>query len=511
MSSSFSKGMLLPRVSLLPPPHSRVGQLIADKYRLVRVLGHGGMGVVYKAENAPIGKVVAIKLLHRNLADDPVAMQRFAREARATVAIAHPNIVEVLDMGHDDRGAPFLVMEYVRGTNLKQLLRATGPMPVERSARIAGLVAGALVAAHGRGIIHRDLKPENILVTRGRGAAEQVKVVDFGISTFINAMAEQERQLDLTPTGMTMATPFYASPEQIRGAKGRDPRVDLYAVGVLLYEMLTGHRPFQGDNLPDLCARILSGEVAPLCAFRSDVPPAFENVVRRALAIHVHERFQSANELLLALVPFGAERSRHEEPEPTDTFTAELRLFEPDARPTLAERHTLGGALISHFEQRFGPARVEAAVAGLGDGLSALRTNAQCDGDALGRVLAQLDSGLGRSDRAEIVEAGRHAARLLGGTAALPKSPTPELFFSLSAGIWRHHFPECTARVSRVGRGYGRLEIGGERRRSVALTLAMLGLLEEGLRASGGVGVSVHLAACSALGEPSDAYEASWR
>jgi tRNA A-37 threonylcarbamoyl transferase component Bud32 len=509
MSSSIDKSALAGRRS---QPASMVGQLIADKYRLVRALGHGGMGTVYKAENVAIGKVVAIKLLHRNLAEDPIAMQRFHREARATVAISHPNIVEVLDMGNDTGGLPYLVMEYVRGTNLKKILRSAGPLPVERAARIGGQVASALAGAHARGIIHRDLKPENILLKVSRSGPEHVKVVDFGISTFVDAMAERERQLDLTPTGLTMATPFYASPEQIRGAKGRDPRVDIYALGVLLYEMLSAHRPFEGDNLPELCTRILSGEIAPLSVFRRDVPEALELVVRRALAPKVQERFQHAEEVALALVPFGADRPRGDEADPTDTFNVDMRSLGISGLETLRGQplpSALAYALLSYFAQRHGD-RALAVASELGLSAQGLRTQTECDSELLARVLARLDGALGRGDRAEIIAAGRHLAHTLVGSAELPASTTPELFFSLAGALWDRHFDLGEARVVSVGRGYGRLEIRGELRRPVALTLALLGLIEEGLRLSGARGVNVRLVSCSALGDAADAFEASW-
>jgi serine/threonine-protein kinase len=347
-----------------------------------------------------------------------------------------------------------------------------------------------------------------------RGATDLVKVVDFGISTFIDAMAEHERQVDLTPTGFTMATPFYASPEQIRGANGRDPRVDLYAVGVLLYEMLTAHRPFEGDNLPDLCMSILAGKITPLAAFRKDVPRALEKVVRRALATGVQERYQNAQELVLALVPFGAERPRFDEPEPTDTFTADLRTIDASVEDGAAAGFPVQAALVhgllSHFDERFGVARCDEVLAGARGAVQEVRALVPCDSDLLARALTLLDQKLARGDRTEITAAGRHAARSFRNTDELPKSTTPELFFSLSARIWQRHFGAGQARVSSVGRGYGKLEVRGEERRSVALVLALLGLLEEGLRMAGGLTVSVRLISCSALGDAHDAFEASW-
>jgi len=522
-----------------PDSGALIGTQIAGKYRLLRAVGYGGMGTVFKAENTAIGKIVALKLLHANLADDGIVIQRFQREARATVSIGHVNIVEVLDMGQEPSGAPYIVMEYVRGKSLKKVLKNEGQLDPKRACRIAGQVLDALAATHARGIVHRDLKPENILLTPRYGEPDFVKVFDFGISTFIESIAERERQIDLTPTGFTMATPFYASPEQIRGAKGRDPRVDIYAVGVILYEMLAANRPYDGANLPELCQRILSGDIAPLRVFRKDLPDGLEAVVLRALTQRAVDRFQTASDMLWALVPFGAATPRAEEPEPTDTFTIDLRELRAreglvrSSRPRAKSDHPGSGeigpvpniarseivrGLIDHFEQRFGKAEVRMVLAQLPDevrrGLATRDLDNQwCSAETLATALDGLDEEFGEGDRAQIAEAGRHFIRAhyyTGERVDMFKNITPELFFSMVSDIWNRYFAAGDARVIKVGRGYGRMEVRAQGKPTLANSVAMLGVIEEGLKLAGTSGVAVRLAQSAAVGDERDLFEATW-
>ncbi len=516
-----------------------VGTLVAGKYRLLRAVGHGGMGTVFKAENTAIGKIVAVKLLHANLADDGIVIQRFQREARATVSIGHSNIVEVVDMGQEPSGAPYIVMEYVRGKSLKKVLRADGRLDSKRACRITGQVLDALAATHSRGIVHRDLKPENILITPRYGEPDFVKVFDFGIATFIESMAEHERQIDLTPTGFTMATPFYASPEQIRGSKGRDPRVDIYAMGVILYEMLAAHRPYDGTNLPELCQRILSGDIVPLRAFRQDLPDGLEAVVRRALTQRPVDRYQTASDMLWALVPFGAGTPRAAEPEPTDTLTVDLRELRareakmnssrPNAKsdhpgsgelgpaPNIARSEIVRG-LLDHFEQRFGRDEVRIVVNQLPEVVRrelSRRTldNHWCSAESLAAVMDHLDREFGDGDRAQVAEAGRHFARAhyyTGERVEMFKNITPELFFSMVSDIWNRYFAAGDARVIKVGRGYGRMEVKVHGQPALANSVAMLGIIEEGLKLAGAGGVAVRLAQSAAVGDDRDLFEATW-
>lgn len=507
-----------------------IGSVIAGKYRLLRAVGHGGMGTVFKAENMAIGKIVAVKLLHDNLTDDGVVLQRFQREARLTVSIGHRNIVEVLDMGTEPNGVPYLVMEYVRGKSLKRALQEQGTFSVERAAHVCGQILDALSATHIRGIVHRDLKPENILLTPRQGEVDFVKIFDFGISTFAESVADRELRVDLTPTGFTMATPFYASPEQIRGGKGRDPRVDIYATGVILYEMLTCHRPFEGANLPDLCDRILSGEMTPLRAFRKDVPARVEAVIERALALRPAERYQAASDMLWALVPFGAKPPKSEEPEPTDTFTAEIRDLsarrkgrhsvppQAFAEQEIGVHSDFAFGLIDYFEQRFGSgpvAAVERSMEAAVQQVLAMRKvpDVRCDARRLGHALERLDRVFGEGDSASVAEAGRHFARAhyyAADRVDMFKTITPELFFSMASELWSRYVAAGEARVVKVGRGYGRLEVRDQRVPQLAISIAVLGLLDEGLRLAGAAGVSVRLAESAAVGDGRDLFDAAW-
>jgi serine/threonine protein kinase len=541
MTSSFSSAAPLRRHPT-SSAEALVGATVAGKYRIVRPLGHGGMGTVYKAENVLIGKVVAIKLLHGSLQDDDIAMQRFQREARSMVAIAHRNIVEVIDMGRDASGSPYLVMEYVRGSSLKIVIAKSGPLSVERAARIAGHILDALAATHRRGIIHRDLKPENILISGRSGDRDVVKVVDFGISTFADSVAEHEREADLTPTGLTMATPYYASPEQIRGANGRDARVDLYAVGVLLYEMMSGHRPFEGDNLPELCTRILAGEIAPLYVFRKDVPPTFEAIIRKALANRAQDRYQSAAELAQALVPFGAEPLANEEPDPTDTFTSADRALGTlvsnatvEPVPTIIDvaraveplpaggterspgsvvvHEKLARGLFGHFALHYGNAEVRQLLEALEPAVRNALSAKACQSQALGHALGALDRRFGRGNRAQLAAAGRHFVNESLRDGELAASAMPELFFSLAAGLWQRYLGLGEARVTRIGRGYGRLEVSygaTQARAPLALSVAMVGVLEQGLKTSGAREAAVQMAESTALDGRIEAFEATW-
>lgn len=284
----------------------RVGATIAGGYRIKRLLGHGGMGAVYEAEDALRGRTVAIKLLRQQLSRDRVVLARFEREARVAAAVGHRHVVEVLDFGVDRSGLPFLVMEHVSGMSLAEVLRSEGCFEPRRAAGIAGQLLEALAAVHRAGILHRDLKPDNVFVTAAHGRGDFVKLFDFGVATFLEVRSEPgERKL--TPAGRAMGTPSYSSPEQLLGHPARDQRVDLYSVGLMLYELVCGQRPFEADDFGTLCQMILYQDLPPMSVFRKDVPAAFEAVVRKALEKRPEDRYGSASSMLEALVPHGAE------------------------------------------------------------------------------------------------------------------------------------------------------------------------------------------------------------
>ncbi|MEC7524624.1 MAG: protein kinase [Myxococcota bacterium] len=319
-----------------------VGRVIANRYRVLALLGEGGMGAVYVAEHLLIGRKVALKRLHPELTGDEKAVARFQREARAAAATGHEHIVEVLDLGFGEDGAPFLVMEYLRGKALSRLLAEHERLEPRRACRIVGQVLAALHAVHRRGIVHRDLKPDNIFLTRRRGDTDFVKVVDFGISKM--RTEEGEQGMDLTRTGVMLGTPFYMSPEQARGVKNLDHRIDLFGAGVILYESLAGQLPFDGENYHQLLQAILSGKHPPVLELRPDLPPALAEVVEKAIAQSPDDRYQSAREMLLALVPHGAIDAgpplESEPPPPAPSFPsmAQTTPFQPGASSDPAPR-----------------------------------------------------------------------------------------------------------------------------------------------------------------------------
>jgi Protein kinase domain len=286
-----------------------IGRVIAERYRVTGLLGEGGMGAVYMAEHLLIGRMVALKRLHPELASDAKAVARFQREARAAAATGHDNIVDILDMGFGEDGAPFLVMEYLKGHSLAETLRSETRLAPTRAAFIVGQVLAGLAAVHGRDIVHRDLKPDNIFLVKRPGRSDHVKVLDFGISK----MQRENESMALTRTGVTLGTPFYMSPEHARGVKGLDHRVDLYATGVMLYECLTGRVPYRDENYHALLQAILRAEPPPLHSLVPELDAGLAALVHRAIARDPRDRFLTAREMLLALVPYGAVDVGHDE------------------------------------------------------------------------------------------------------------------------------------------------------------------------------------------------------
>jgi serine/threonine protein kinase len=282
------------------PVDPYVGKTVGGRYKLLRRLGGGGMGAVYEAEHAMIGRHVAVKLLHAQYASDIDVVRRFLNEARAAAMIGHPNILECTDMGRTDEGSPFLVLELLKGRDLASLIKSSGPMSIGRSVRIALDVCSALKAAHEREIVHRDIKPENVFIATGDDGIERVKVLDFGISKF----GEGKQSGPGTATGQMLGTPAYMAPEQIHDASRVDRRTDVYAVGVLLYQMLSSQFPFYADTLPMLFIKIATESPRPIDAHRPDLPPALVDAITRAIEKDPEDRFTTVDELASAIAPF---------------------------------------------------------------------------------------------------------------------------------------------------------------------------------------------------------------
>ncbi|HEU0037200.1 MAG TPA: serine/threonine-protein kinase [Kofleriaceae bacterium] len=266
------------------------------RYRLARLIGEGGMGHVYLGVHPTIGSRVAIKVLAAHCAEKPDLVERFFAEARAVNLIRHENIVSVVDMATLDDGRPYIVMEYVEGQTLGALGKSppAGRLPLGGIVQVFGEVLSALAAAHAIGIVHRDLKPDNILVT----AEGHAKVLDFGIAKLAPGLSHLSPR---TRTGALLGTPAYMAPEQISGSGPIDPRTDIYSVGVVLYEAVTGKLPFEGETLFDLMRQHLEEPPVPASRARPELPSGFEQVIATALAKAPRDRFQTATEMALAL------------------------------------------------------------------------------------------------------------------------------------------------------------------------------------------------------------------
>lgn len=273
------------------------GERIQDKYRVLRPIGEGGMGAVFACEHEALKRQVAIKVLYPNFAADPEAVLRFHREAQAAGRIGQDNICEVIDIGSLPNGAPYLVMPLLHGEPLSAVIHRDGPLDPARTVDLISQVLDALAAAHQAGIVHRDLKPDNLFVTRlGSRQLEIVKVLDFGISKILGNTSVDDRQ-QVTRTGMVMGTPCYMAPEQARGLKDVDHRADLYAVGAILYEMLTKRRAFDGESFNDILVRVVIDPLPPPRQFRPDLAPELEAVILAAMDRDKTRRPQTADEL----------------------------------------------------------------------------------------------------------------------------------------------------------------------------------------------------------------------
>jgi serine/threonine protein kinase len=294
----------------LPPGVPRVGDVFAGKYRVDRLLGLGGMGVVVAATHLHLDEVVAIKLLLPDVAKDAELVARFLREGRAAVKIHSEHVARVLDVATDDSGAPYMVMEYLDGGDLAQVLAHHGPLPVTVTVDYVLQACEALAEAHALGIIHRDLKPGNLFLSTRSDGSHVVKVLDFGISKLLAASAEPQAPWSITKTRTSMGSPAYMSPEQMRSARKVDQRADIWALGTTMYELLTGRAPFDGETMPELCAAILQDTPASIRALRTDVPLGLEAIIRRCLEKDAAARYGSIVELAAALAAFGTPAGR---------------------------------------------------------------------------------------------------------------------------------------------------------------------------------------------------------
>jgi len=274
------------------PTADLVGQVVADRYHIIKKLGEGGMGAVYLGEHVKMGRKSAIKVMNPGMAADPDAISRFNREASNASRISHPNVCQIYDFGETPDGVIYLAMEFIEGQALTDIIEKEGALPPVRAGKILKQAADALAAAHDLGIVHRDLKPDNIMVVRGRDGADVVKVVDFGIA---KAVAGDEAGQKVTKTGLVVGTPEYMSPEQLSGDK-LDGRSDIYSLALVFFRMLTGVLPFQADSAQETMIKRLTDDPMPLQVARPDIvfPPALQAVLDKALARTPAERYASA-------------------------------------------------------------------------------------------------------------------------------------------------------------------------------------------------------------------------
>ena len=307
---------------------SLIGTTLAGKYRIDARLSEGGMGTVYRGTHVLMDKTVAIKVLRASLAADEKIVARFSREARAASRISHPNALSVTDFGEDESGHVFLVMEFLSGKTLKQVLREEGGLPLPRVVDITRQIGDALNAAHSQGVVHRDLKSDNIMLLDTM-IGDYAKVLDFGIAK-IN---EPEGAVDtgLTAPNLVIGTPQYMSPEQCSQEAEIDSRSDIYSLGVILYEMLVGHVPFSGESPTMVMMKHLQEPVPSVLEERTDVPPAVGRVVARAMAKLPGNRYQNVAELIEDLtIAAGMTVNRAASPSVTSTSGSLPVSDEPD-------------------------------------------------------------------------------------------------------------------------------------------------------------------------------------
>ena len=342
----------------LPAGIPRVGEIFAEKYRIESVLGLGGMGIVLAATHIHLEERVAIKLLLPAIAENPEYVARFLREGRAAIKIRSEHVGRMIDVGKPAVGPPYLVMEHLLGTDLSNVLEARGPLPIAQAVDYLLQAGEALAEAHSMGTVHRDLKPGNLFLTTRPDGTECVKVLDFGISKVAEGITPSA-DYSMTKSTTLMGSPIYMSPEQLRSLRSVDHRTDIWALGVILFEMLCGKPPFEGDTLPDLSVKIIVTEPPLLRSKRPDAPATLEAIISRCLEKEVGKRVADIAELATLLAPFGS-------------FTAAgsleriLKVTAPTSSPSITssgrisirDPHSSSNPILVHAE---GVARTEVA------------------------------------------------------------------------------------------------------------------------------------------------------
>lgn len=285
-----------------PTPPIPLGGVVAGKYRVDRVIGFGGMGIVCAATHVELGNAVAIKFIRPERTSDDRTVARFLTEARAAAQLHSQFACRVMDCGRLPGGSPYIVMEYLVGQDLRSLVSTRGLLSVEEAVALGLQACEALAEAHSKHIVHRDVKPENLFIAEGPGGAHQLKVLDFGISKQLSPLAQQR---SLTDSTESMGSPSHMSPEQMIDPAGVDSRTDIWSLGVVLYEILTGQLPFPGESGPQLCANVMTTQPIAPQAHHAEIPEGLARAILRCLEKDRERRFRDVGELSLALKPFG--------------------------------------------------------------------------------------------------------------------------------------------------------------------------------------------------------------
>jgi eukaryotic-like serine/threonine-protein kinase len=389
------------------------GQMLAGKYRVERVLGVGGMGVVVAAHHVQLDERVAIKLLLPERGESPISTRRFVREARAAVKIKSEHVARVFDVGTLEDGAPYIVMEFLEGSDLAVWLAESGPLPIEQAVEFVLQACVAVAEAHRLGIVHRDLKPSNLFCTKRPDGQILVKVLDFGISK----MRDVGDSVSGTATaeGTMLGSPLYMSPEQLNSSKDVESATDIWALGVVLYQLLCGSVPFAGHTLAAVASKIATEPPAPLRPLRADVPAGLEVVIARCLQKAPADRYGSVAELAAALLNFAPRRAR--------VYLDRIAGATPSESPLARTPAPPPGAPMS------GPARSDAPISTTGPISGAIGSTGQAR-TSVRKIVARLAIalallGAGATAAAALLHAPPRELRPLEGPESLSSKPAP--------------------------------------------------------------------------------------
>jgi hypothetical protein len=395
----------------------RQGDLIAGKYRVERVLGAGGMGIVVAATHVELHELVALKFLLPDALVRKDVCTRFAREARTGIRIKNEHVARVFDVGSLPDGAPYMVMEHLVGEDLAAMIERCGALPVTEAVDLLLQACEAVCEAHRIGVVHRDLKPGNLFVTTGSDGMPFVKVLDFGISKSVSM-----DDVAVTDTSAVLGSPLYMSPEQLTSSRDVDPRSDLWSIGVILYEMLTGHTPYARSSFPILCAAILLGKYRPMSELRPDLPVALDEVMASILVVDREARVGSVEELSRRVAPFGspfAEASRQRI----------ARIAARSGAPPVSDHDAIAAAGLATTEERALPEARESGKAGLpGRDTANALTRSTASPGRVGGSRAAIAIAVGVVVAGGIAAyAGSGRSGAIGGTTVSSAAPSPSV------------------------------------------------------------------------------------